>query len=84
VFYLGVDAWQSPNGFDILGIFIYWLNKAKQPNQKLQSMPLDFIKLSQSHTGEYLAEMVQLVVEKFGVQNKVCSVYPHGYPIAIN
>jgi hypothetical protein len=38
-------------------------------------MPLDFIKLSQSHTGNYLDEMVQLVVEKFGVQNKVFSVW---------
>ncbi|KAA1125680.1 hypothetical protein PGTUg99_021388 [Puccinia graminis f. sp. tritici] len=37
-------------------------------------MPLDFIKLSQSHTGEYLAEMVQSVVEKFGVQNKICGI----------
>jgi hypothetical protein len=57
VFYLGVDAWQSPNGFDILDIVIYWLNEAKQSNQKLQSMPLDFIKLSQSHTGKYLAKI---------------------------
>ncbi|KAA1111487.1 hypothetical protein PGT21_001510, partial [Puccinia graminis f. sp. tritici] len=73
-FYLGVDAWQSPNGFDILGIVIYWLDESKGRDQKLQSMPLDFIKLSQSHTGNYLAEMVQLVVEKFGVQNKLAGV----------
>ncbi|PLW42607.1 hypothetical protein PCASD_05310 [Puccinia coronata f. sp. avenae] len=24
--YLGVDAWQSPNGFDILGVVIYRLS----------------------------------------------------------
>ncbi|KNF06518.1 hypothetical protein PSTG_00394 [Puccinia striiformis f. sp. tritici PST-78] len=37
-------------------------------------MSLDFIKLSRSHTGKYLAEMVQLVAEKFGVQNKICGI----------
>jgi hypothetical protein len=40
-------------------------------------MPLDFIKLSRSHTGKYLEEMVQLVVKKFGVQNKVHIVCRH-------
>ncbi|KAA1085451.1 hypothetical protein PGT21_007686 [Puccinia graminis f. sp. tritici] len=65
--YLGLDAWQSPNGFDILGIVVYWLNE----RAGLQSMPLDFIKLSRSHTGKYLAETVQLVVEKFGIASKI-------------
>ncbi|PLW42069.1 hypothetical protein PCASD_11949 [Puccinia coronata f. sp. avenae] len=73
-FYLGVDAWQSPNGFDILGIVISWLNEGRGLNQKLESMPLDFIKISRSHTGKYLEEMVQLVVKKFGVQNKSCGI----------
>ncbi|OAV94125.1 hypothetical protein PTTG_27098 [Puccinia triticina 1-1 BBBD Race 1] len=37
-------------------------------------MPLDFVRLSQSHTGEYLANTVQLVVKKFGIQEKICGV----------
>ncbi|EFP84063.2 uncharacterized protein PGTG_09776 [Puccinia graminis f. sp. tritici CRL 75-36-700-3] len=68
--YLGLDAWQSPNGFDILGIVVYWLNE----RAGLQSMPLDFIKLSRSHTGKYLAETVQLVVEKFGIASKIYGI----------
>ena len=69
--YLGVDAWQSPNGFDILGIVIYRLNERAGGKYQLESMPLDFIKLMRSHTGEYLAETVQRVVEKFDVASKV-------------
>ena len=70
---MGVDAWQSPNGFDILGIVIYRLAQAadKDSDPILEAMPLDFIRLSQSHTGEYLAETVGMVVEKFGIQQKV-------------
>jgi hypothetical protein len=34
-------------------------------------MPLDFVKLSRSHTDKYLAETLQLVVEKFGIASKV-------------
>ena len=69
--YLGVDAWQSPNGFDILGIVIYQLVEHKSGDLTLEAMPLDFIQLTKNHTGVYLAEMVCMVVEKFRVQNKV-------------
>ncbi|KAI7961171.1 hypothetical protein MJO28_001660 [Puccinia striiformis f. sp. tritici] len=50
------------------------LNWSEGGKQTLESMSLDFIKLSRSHTGKYLAEMVQLVAEKFGVQNKICGI----------
>ncbi|KAA1091885.1 hypothetical protein PGTUg99_016031 [Puccinia graminis f. sp. tritici] len=68
--YLGFDAWQSPNGFDILGIVIYQLADDNPSNFKLEAMPLDFISLTQCHTGEYLAEIVGQVVEKFGTADK--------------
>ncbi|OAV86263.1 hypothetical protein PTTG_29996 [Puccinia triticina 1-1 BBBD Race 1] len=74
--YLGVDGWQSPNGFDILGIVIYCLAQAadKDSDPILKAMPLDFICLSQSHTGEYLSETVRMVVEKFGIQQKIWGI----------
>ncbi|OAV94410.1 hypothetical protein PTTG_26953 [Puccinia triticina 1-1 BBBD Race 1] len=72
--YLGVDSWQSPNAFDILGIVIYRLAGEESGDPKLEAMPLDFVRLSQRHTGEYLAETVRLVVEKFGIQYKICGI----------
>lgn len=69
--YLGADAWQAPNGFDILGIVIYRLIENNGGQFELEAMPLDFIRLAKSHTGKYLAETVRLVLEKFNVQNKV-------------
>ncbi|PLW14245.1 hypothetical protein PCANC_14492 [Puccinia coronata f. sp. avenae] len=72
--YLGLNVWQSPNGFDILGTVIYRL--VEQPGSggkfELEAMPLDFVHLQQSHTGVYLAKTVQLIVDKFGVKNKIC------------
>ncbi|OAV96616.1 hypothetical protein PTTG_09405 [Puccinia triticina 1-1 BBBD Race 1] len=48
--YLGVDVWQSPNGFDILGVVIYRLELHETGNidtaATLEAMPLDFICLS--------------------------------------
>ncbi|KNE94319.1 hypothetical protein PSTG_12344 [Puccinia striiformis f. sp. tritici PST-78] len=55
--YLGLDAWQSPNGYDILGTVIYRL-----------------IEDDDGHTGAYLADTVRVIVEKFGVQNKICGI----------
>ncbi|KAH9459911.1 hypothetical protein Pst134EA_007001 [Puccinia striiformis f. sp. tritici] len=40
----------------------------------LPAMPLDFVQLTQSHTGKYLARMVQFVVEKFGLENQICGI----------
>ncbi|PLW46143.1 hypothetical protein PCASD_04173 [Puccinia coronata f. sp. avenae] len=37
-------------------------------------MPLEFVQLSQRHTGKYLAQTIQLVVEKFNIQNQICGI----------
>ncbi|KAH9463617.1 hypothetical protein Pst134EA_015703 [Puccinia striiformis f. sp. tritici] len=72
--YLGLDAWQSPNGFNILGTVLYRLVDEGPGGFHLEAMPLDFVKLHQSHTGVYLAQTVQLIVEKFGVKEKICGI----------
>lgn len=71
--YLGVDAWQTPNGFDIIGAVIYRLVDDGKGKLRSSAMPLDFVQLQQSHTGEYLARMIQYIVEKFGLENRVQS-----------
>ncbi|PLW56539.1 hypothetical protein PCANC_01509 [Puccinia coronata f. sp. avenae] len=74
VLYLGVDAWQSPNGFNILGVVIYQLADDDSGNPKLEAVPLDFIRLAQSHTGDFSAQKLVLVVEKFEIQHKICGI----------
>jgi hypothetical protein len=69
--YIGADAWQSLNGFDILRVVIYRLAKVDGGKIDLEAMPLDFIQLGKSHTGQYLADTLRAVVEKFGIQDKV-------------
>jgi hypothetical protein len=73
--YLGVDAWQSPNGYDIMGTVVYRLLDDGAGIPKLDAMPLHFVQLKERHTGEYLAEMVRCVVEKFGLQNRVRKIF---------
>ncbi|OAV98892.1 hypothetical protein PTTG_25552 [Puccinia triticina 1-1 BBBD Race 1] len=72
--YLGVDAWQTPNGFDIIGAVVYRLLDNSAGTVKLDAMPLDFVQLKESHTGEYLARMVQYIVEKFQLKNRICGI----------
>ncbi|KAA1085205.1 hypothetical protein PGTUg99_004602 [Puccinia graminis f. sp. tritici] len=112
--YLGVDAWQSPNGFNNLGVVIYRLKVIEETDPQTQTTatelnfcclltksnlttscfdhishpdlqqgqllstfpstnchrpaPLEF------HTGNYLAHVVRLVVEKFGIQDRICGI----------
>ncbi|KAH9450330.1 hypothetical protein Pst134EA_027039 [Puccinia striiformis f. sp. tritici] len=68
--YLGLNAWQSPNGFNVLGTVIYRLVQGENGGFELDAMLLDFVRLKEQHTGVYLAETVRLIVEKFGVQDK--------------
>ncbi|KNE94126.1 hypothetical protein PSTG_12556 [Puccinia striiformis f. sp. tritici PST-78] len=66
---------QSPNVFDILGVVIYRLNEIEETGKfELEAMPLDFVQLLQRHTGDYLANVVRLVVEKFGIQDRICGI----------
>ncbi|OAV98645.1 hypothetical protein PTTG_01739 [Puccinia triticina 1-1 BBBD Race 1] len=72
--YLGLDAWQSPNGYDVLGTVIYCLVKGDTGDYELEAMPLDFVRLKERHTGVYLSDAVRVIVEKFGLQNKICGI----------
>ncbi|OAV90056.1 hypothetical protein PTTG_28458 [Puccinia triticina 1-1 BBBD Race 1] len=72
--YLGVDAWQTPNGFDIIGAVIYRLSDDGAGKVGLDAMPLDFVQLKEKHTGKYLARMVEFIVEKFGLKNRICGI----------
>ncbi|OAV95090.1 hypothetical protein PTTG_26754 [Puccinia triticina 1-1 BBBD Race 1] len=72
--YLGLNAWQSPNGYDILGAVVYRLIQHKGNIFELEAMPLGFFRLKERHTGVYLAETVRAIVAKFRVQNKICGI----------
>jgi hypothetical protein len=80
---LRVNVWQSPNGFDILGIVIHPLKEEDTGDFELEAMPLYFVQLSQRHTGNYLAKTVQLVVEKFKIQNQVSQQVSLNWSLAI-
>jgi hypothetical protein len=54
-----------------LGTVVYQLAEDQTNNIKLKAMPLEFILLTQSHTGKYLAEIVGQVAEKFGITDKL-------------
>ncbi|KNE95807.1 hypothetical protein PSTG_10867 [Puccinia striiformis f. sp. tritici PST-78] len=56
--YLGLDAWQLPNCYDVLGTVIYYLVKGD----------------TERHTGVYLADTVRVIVEKFGLENTICGI----------
>ncbi|KAA1081212.1 hypothetical protein PGT21_031423 [Puccinia graminis f. sp. tritici] len=55
--YLGVDVWQSPNGYNVIGTVVYRLLDNGAGNTNLDAMPLDFVQLNKRHTGKYLAQM---------------------------
>ncbi|KNE90754.1 hypothetical protein PSTG_15819 [Puccinia striiformis f. sp. tritici PST-78] len=69
-----IESFKHHKGAMYLGAVIYRLVEEEEGGFHLEAMPLDFVRLQQSHTGVYLAETVQLIVEKFGLQDKIYGI----------
>ncbi|OJT13075.1 Zinc finger BED domain-containing protein 4 [Trametes pubescens] len=64
-----IDGWTSPNILAFLGITAHW-----HDNGKIRHVILDFVRLTNAHTGKYLAEEVIKCLESFGIEKKVMAV----------
>ncbi|KAL8287706.1 hypothetical protein RQP46_003564 [Phenoliferia psychrophenolica] len=63
-----VDGWLTPNGIDVLGIDLYYRDIVEDGYRRLKLMPLDFIPLVKSHTGQYLADVLYEVIKFYGLE----------------
>ncbi|PLW05700.1 hypothetical protein PCANC_28587 [Puccinia coronata f. sp. avenae] len=68
--YLGLDAWQSPNGHDVLRTVLYCLVEDDTGSFELEAMPLDFVTIYARHTGVYLADTICGIVTDNASNNK--------------
>ncbi|KAL1947002.1 hypothetical protein VTO73DRAFT_13963 [Trametes versicolor] len=64
-----VDGWTSPNILAFLGITAHWHHEGK-----IAHIILDFVRLTSSHTGKYLAEKLIECLKEFAIEGKVLSV----------
>ncbi|GBE85812.1 Putative AC transposase OS=Zea mays PE=2 SV=2 [Sparassis crispa] len=64
--HLVIDGWTAPFVASYLGIVIVWFDGVK-----LWRSILEFIRLTERHTGLYLAQMVAQCVKRFGLDKKV-------------
>ncbi|OJT02144.1 Zinc finger BED domain-containing protein RICESLEEPER 1 [Trametes pubescens] len=64
-----VDGWTSPNILAFLGITAHWHHDGE-----IAHIILDFVRLTSSHTGKYLAEKLIECLKEFGIEEKVLSV----------
>ncbi|OJT02154.1 Zinc finger BED domain-containing protein RICESLEEPER 2 [Trametes pubescens] len=64
-----VDGWTLPNILAFLGITAHW-----HKDGKVRHIILDFVRLTSSHTGQYLAQKLIECLRAFGIHEKVLSV----------
>ncbi|OJT07894.1 hypothetical protein TRAPUB_1210 [Trametes pubescens] len=67
--HLCIDGWTSPNILAFLGITVHWHEEGK-----IRHIILDFVRLTNAHTGKYLAEKVVKCLKEFGLEEKVFAV----------
>ncbi|CAE6449547.1 unnamed protein product [Rhizoctonia solani] len=70
VFHLTLDMYQSPNGFDYLGIVLFH----QQVSERLigvKRFVLECLNFDGSHTGHALANKVHKILSKFDIQDRV-------------
>ncbi|KAK4700150.1 hypothetical protein P7C70_g6101, partial [Phenoliferia sp. Uapishka_3] len=71
--WLGTDGWQTPNGLDVMGVSLYFREKV-EGRLALGSMPLDFVPLIGSHTGQYLAYVLYEVIQFYELESSLNGV----------
>ncbi|KAL1937047.1 hypothetical protein VTO73DRAFT_15573 [Trametes versicolor] len=64
-----VDGWTSPNILAFLGITAHWHHEGE-----VLHIILDFVRLTNAHTGSYLAEKLIECLRSFGIEEKLLSV----------
>ncbi|KIJ26802.1 hypothetical protein M422DRAFT_136577, partial [Sphaerobolus stellatus SS14] len=60
-----VDGWTSPQVYSFLGITIQYVRDGH-----IEAFILEFIRLLEGHTGEYLAEMLAACLQDYGIAEK--------------
>lgn len=69
---LTVDYWTSPNQIQFLVVTARWVNPVKT---KFISSVLDFKKVDNAHTSQETAAQILLVMEHFGICEKVRLIF---------
>ncbi|CUA70752.1 timeless [Rhizoctonia solani] len=73
VFHIGLDMYQAPNGFDYLGLVIFY--PAVQDNtMQIKRFVLECLSFGGKHTGVALAHTVYNILCKFKIQDRVWGV----------
>ncbi|KAK7461757.1 hypothetical protein VKT23_008187 [Stygiomarasmius scandens] len=67
--HFAVDGWASPDHISVLGISCY-----RYQEGRVEEFTIDFVRLRQSHTGEYLACMFFKTLEEFNVTQKILAL----------
>ncbi|CAE7107559.1 unnamed protein product [Rhizoctonia solani] len=67
--HLALDGWTAPTSESYLGVVVFW-----REENKIQRTILEFIRLTEAHTGNYLATQVHECLVRFGIEEKIMSV----------
>ncbi|EUC59335.1 hypothetical protein RSOL_308600, partial [Rhizoctonia solani AG-3 Rhs1AP] len=67
--HLAIDGWSSPLTASFLGVVVFW-----RTGSTMWRSVLEFIHLTESHTGSYLAEKTLECLDRFSLRNHVVSV----------
>ncbi|KAG9079673.1 hypothetical protein FRC06_007593 [Ceratobasidium sp. 370] len=64
--HLAIDGWTSPISESYLGIIAVWFDKLE-----IHRCILEFVRLTSSHTGEYLADRVASCIRRYALEDKI-------------
>ncbi|GAA6044781.1 hypothetical protein JCM8097_001227, partial [Rhodosporidiobolus ruineniae] len=72
--YLSVDVWTTPNGWSLMGIVIHYRRRGKEGKIESVTQPLNFVPLSESHTGAYMADVLVKTVQFYKIEKKLIGI----------
>ncbi|EUC53992.1 hypothetical protein RSOL_025900, partial [Rhizoctonia solani AG-3 Rhs1AP] len=67
--HLAVDGWTCPTSESYLGVVVFWLE-----GPRMWRAILEFIRLTESHTGDYMARRIHDCLERYGIEHKLRAI----------
>ncbi|THH15827.1 hypothetical protein EUX98_g9402 [Antrodiella citrinella] len=67
--HLGLDGWTLPNVLSFLGVTVHYIEGAQ-----MRTFILDFVKLAENHTGNYLTQELAKCLKLYGIDKKILGI----------
>ncbi|GJN94273.1 hypothetical protein Rhopal_007347-T1 [Rhodotorula paludigena] len=71
--HVALDAWQTPNGYDVLGIVVFFRDEDKGKMTR-KTLALDYVPMPNGHSAKSMEKLLWDVLDKFDIVDRILTM----------